>query len=382
MTRLLRVLGILATLTPAAWAQPRAPAAGLRTVLDTLVPALLAQHRIPGVAIGVVRSGAVEWTAGYGWADLAQRRPVTRETRFNVGSTSKPFTAWAVMALAAAGRLELDAPVNRYLRRWQVPEGETGSAGVTIRRVLSHTAGLSVRGYHGVFVPGDRLPTLPESLNGYAGSDGALRITGAPGSGFAYSSGGYTLLTLLLEDLTGERFDPLMRRLLFEPLGMTRSGYEWTAELQRTVATPYKETGEPWPHYQFAEQGSGGLYTTVEDLARFVAASVPGPRGEPAGRGVLPPDSLARMLTPAEATQGAYGLGYKLFPVPGGPILVSHDGSNEGWRAIFFLNRHTGDGIVILTNSDLGGRLGPPIVCSWAATTAFDMSGLCATVRR
>jgi CubicO group peptidase (beta-lactamase class C family) len=163
---------------------------------------------------------------------------------------------------------------------------------------------------------------------------------------------------------------------------MTRSGYEWTAELQRTVATPYKETGEPWPHYQFAEQGSGGLYTTIGDLARFVAAALPGPAGEPAGRGIVPPDSLARMLTPAEGTQGAYGLGYKFLPVPGGPVLLWHDGANEGWRANFFLNRATRDAFVILTNSDAGGRIAAPIVCSWAATTAFDMSGLCATVRR
>jgi hypothetical protein len=91
------------------------------------------------------------------------------------------------------------------------------------------------------------------------------------------------------------------------------------------------------------------------------------------------------MTKPAAATQGAYGLGYKRLPVPGGPVLLSHDGSNEGWRANFFLNLDTGDGFVIVANSDVGGRIAPPIICAWAATTSFDMSdmsGLCRTVRR
>ena len=368
-------------LRPAA-GQERRPASELRSTLDTLVPSLLAQYKVPGAAIAIIRNGAVEWSQGYGWADLARRRPVRPETRFNIGSTSKTLTAWAVMALAARGTLDLDQPVERYLRRWKLPPSAFSSSRVTLRRVLSHTAGLSVRGYHGVFVPGDRLPTLPQSLEGYAGSDGALRLVSEPGSSFSYSSGGYTLLTLLLEDVSGHRFAELMRRTLFEPLGMRQSGYAWNRALRRSVATPYRDDSTPWPQYQYSEQGSGGLYTTAADLARFVAAAVRGPSGEPPGRGIIPPDSVQAMLRPAAGTQGAYGLGYKFLPVPRGPVLASHDGSNEGWRANFFLNQQTGDGFVILVNSDSGGRIAAPIVCAWAATTRFDMSGLCATVRR
>ena len=363
-------------------AQPRADAAKLRATLDTLVPSLLAEHRVPGVSLAIIRNGAPEWSRGYGIADLASRRPVTQETRFNIGSSSKTLTAWGVMALAVRGKIGLDQPVGRYLTRWRLPVGEYPADQVTIRRILSHTAGLSVRGYHGVFVPGDRLPTLEESLAGYSGSDGSLRVITAPGTEFAYSSGGYTLLQLLIEEVSGLRYSEFMRRTLFEPLGMRHSGYDWNAELVASVATPYKDSGEPWAPYQFVEQGSGGLYTTAEDLARFVAAALPSPDGAPIGRGIIPPDSVKSMLVPAAGTKGAYGLGYKYLPVPQGPTLLSHDGSNEGWRAIFFLNSETGDGLVMLVNSDSGGRMAPPIICAWAATTRFDMSALCSTVKR
>jgi len=363
-------------------AQSRHPASWLAPTLDTLVPSLLTQYRVPGVAIAIVRAGALQWSRGYGLADVAARRPVTDDTRFNIGSTSKSLTAWAVMSLAARRRIDLDAPVDRYLERWRLPRSEFDNEKVTVRRVLSHTAGLSVRGYHGVHVAGDSLPTLVESLNGYSGSDGALRVEREPGKEIVYSSGGFTMLQLLIEDLTGERFADFMRRTLFAPLAMHATGYDWTPELRVRIATPYNEQGVAWPFYLGPEQASGGVYTTASDLARFVAASMSGSRGERPGRGILSPDALLTMLTPADATGGQYGLGYKFLPVPGGPRLVSHDGANEGWRANFFMNPPSGDGLVMLINSDAGGRIAAPIVCAWAATTTFDMSALCATVRR
>ncbi len=383
MTRALPLFALfLLHCTSRPHALARHPAAWLGPTLDTLVPSLLAQYRVPGAAIAMVRGGGLYWSRGYGLADLARNRPITDETRFNIGSTSKSLTAWAVMSLAAQGRIDLDASVNRYLRRWQLPRSDFDHEKVTVRRVLSHTAGLSVRGYHGVHVPGDLLPTLIESLNGYSGSDGALRVEREPGNEFVYSSGGFTLLQLLIEDVTGEPFAAFMRRTVLAPLGMRAAGYDWTLELRTKIATPYNEQGVPWPFYQGPEQGSGGVYTTAPDLARFVAAAMRGRRGEPPGRGIILPDAVQTMLRAAEATGGQYGLGYKILAVPGGPILVTHDGANEGWRATFFMHPPTGDGLVMLTNSDAGGRVVAPVVCAWASTTRFDMSALCASLRR
>ena len=365
-----------------AQAQDTPFARSLGRTLDTLVPALLKQQGVPGVAIAIVRAGELAWSRGYGLADVARSRPVTNETSFNIGSTSKTISAWAVMALVVSRRIDLDAPVSRYLKRWKLPRSGFDNEQVTVRRVLSHTAGLSVRGYHGIFVPGDSVPTVVGSLNGYRGTDGALRVVREPGKAFEYSSGGYTLLQLLVEDVTGESFSAFVRRTLFVPLGMQATGYDWTSALRARIATPYNEQGAPWPYFQGPEQASGGVYTTASDLARFVAAAMRGTNGEVPGRGIVPPDLVHVMMTPAAGTSGQYGLGYKFFPVPRGPTLVTHDGANEGWRATFFLHASTGNGLVVLTNSDAGGRIVAPIVCAWASAITIDLSALCASLRR
>ncbi len=348
--------------------------------LDALVPRLLKQHAVPGAALAVIRDSAVIWSQGYGLADIATDRPVTVETRFQVGSVSKSLTAWGIMTLAEHGLIDLDAPVDRYLKRWHLPAGDFDRSKVTIRRILSHTAGLSVKGYHGVFTPNDQLPTLEESLAGYNGSDGGLHIIQEPGTSYQYSSGGFTLLQLVLEDVTGEPFAKYMQRAIFEPLGMTHSGYTWSAELQAAVATPYAADGTAWPQYQYAEQGSGGFYTTAADLARFVAAAMPATNHTPAGRGILRPETVQQMIAPADHTGRAYGLGYEIMPLAGAVDLIGHRGANEGWRALFLMYPPTGDGLVILTNSDAGPKVMAEIVCTWSASTTIDLSALCSTL--
>jgi CubicO group peptidase (beta-lactamase class C family) len=351
--------------------------------LDALIPELLRQKGVPGVSIAVARSGQVVWAKGYGLADRAAGRRVTTDTRFQIGSVSKTITAWGVLALVEQGRVVLEAPVDRYLKRWHLPNSEFDHDEVTVRRVLSHTAGLSVKGYHGVYLPGDKLPSLGESLDGYSGSDGGLRVTTRPGTEYRYSSGGYTLLQMLIEDVTGESFETYIQRTIFGPLGMRQSGYDWSPELQASVSTPYKENGEPWPHYQFVEQGSGGVYTTASDLARLVAAGVD-INGAPKGRGILKPETVRQMLAPAlrapSDAQRRYGLGYEILPVSKEVELFSHHGANEGFRAMFMLHPQTGDAVVMLTNSDIGGKVMGQIVCAWAAGTAIDLSHLCANV--
>jgi CubicO group peptidase (beta-lactamase class C family) len=221
------------------------------------VPKLLRQHNVPGVSIAVVRDGTVTWAKGYGQADRDKPTAVTPGMRFQIGSDSKPLTAWGIMKLVGQGSVDLDAPVGRYLKRWQLPKSPFDHTQVTVRRVLSHTAGLSVRGYHGVFRPGEKLPALVVSLNGYSGSDGGLRVVPEPGRRFENSSGGSTPLQLLAEDVSGEPFAAYMRRAILDPLGMRNSGYDWSPELQAAVATPYNDRGAAQAQYQFVEEGIG-----------------------------------------------------------------------------------------------------------------------------
>jgi CubicO group peptidase (beta-lactamase class C family) len=326
--------------------------------LDELVPQLLEENDVPGAAVALVGDGEVAWSAGYGLADRERGVPVTADTVFQVASLSKPVTAWGVMRLVESGKLELDAPVEQYLTRWHLPPSRYDAGGVTIHRLLSHTAGLSLGGYPGI--PPDReLPTVEESLSGNNGGAGDVRITMEPGAQFSYSGGGYTLLQLVIEEVTGESFSEFMQEQVLQPLGMFHSSFEWRSDLRPATAVAYSATGAPLPNYLFTEKAAAGLYTTAPDLARFLAAEMPGPNGEPAGRGVLSPDTLALMFTPVLPGQveTAYGLGHRISTLQDGSKVVSHGGANAGWRASFAALPKQGQGIVVLTNSDKGGAV-------------------------
>ncbi len=341
----------------------------LENQLDSLVPATLKEKDIPGVSIAVIKDGEIIFAKGYGKADIQKNKGVDNRTRFNIGSVSKSLTAFAVVELSEKGIVHLDSPVMKYVRKWKLPANKFDPNKVTIRRVLSHTAGLSVRGYNGQILPGEKLPTIEESLAGYKGSDGRLEVVNEPGTQFSYSSGGYTLLQLLIEETTGKSFSTYMEQTLFEPLNMDLSGYALT----ESTATPYKPGKDPWPQFQFIEQGSGGIYTTAADLAKFVAVY----SNQRKGSGIIKPESIAMILQPAAGTNGNYGLGCKIFPVSEKTKLITHDGANEGWRSMYMLQPETGNGIVILTNSDEGGKIGAPIICKVFSMIGVDMAPLC-----
>ncbi len=339
--------------------------------LDQVVPKLMKQYQVPGTAVALVHGGRVAWSKGYGLADEAMGTPVTPETVFQVGPLSKPVTAWGVLRLAAQGKLALDAPVERYLTRWHLPPSDFDHAEVTLRRLLNHTAGLSLGGYPG-FDPSEKLPTLKESLSGITGGVGDVRVAHLPGTRFRYSGGGYTLLQLIIEEVTGETFSAYMQSAVLAPLGMARSGFEWPPALQ--AATAYREPGQPLPNYRFTALAAAGLYSTASDLARFVAAGMAGPNREPPGRGLLSPRDVELMFTPTvemdTSTGLGYGLGYGVRLLPGEIRMVSHSGGNRGWRTRFAALPDRGEGIVILTNSDTGDGLTNDLLRFWSAWAA------------
>ncbi len=351
----------------------------LVTKLDALVPGLLEERGVPGAAISLIQNGKSVWSNGYGLADKNTKRPVTINTHFNIGSISKTFTAWAVMTLAEKGLIDLDTPVARYLKRWRLPKSDFDNNKVTVRRLLSHTAGLSVypasasiNGY----LPGEKMPALEEALSRSYGSFGQLRVIREPGTSFEYTNGSYVILQLLIEDVTGQSFADYMQDNVFTPLGLTKTEYEWTPELEASVATPYNQNGEPWPHFQGVEQASGGVYTTAGDLARFVAA-IDSSEGNLSGGGVLKPETVLNMIVPAGESDGQYGLGYQMTPLKKDGYFVAHQGANEGFRALFLFDIENRAGIVILTNSDAGGRIMGEIVCAWAKWAAIELSEPC-----
>jgi CubicO group peptidase (beta-lactamase class C family) len=240
----------------------------------------------PGLAVALVCHGRIAWAAGYGVADQVKGQLVTPATRFQAASVSKPVTAWGVLRLVEQGRIGLDEPVVGHLRRWRLPPSPFQAGGITIRRLLSHTAGLSVHGYAGQTLERP-LPPIEASLSGEAGGSFPVELLEAPGRRWLYSGGGYSVLQLLVEELTGRPFADVMQTEILDALGMTTSSFQW----HRTAATacPHDAEGGRIPEFCFAEQAAAGLVTTAPELARFVAAALPGPEGEPPGRGVLSP---------------------------------------------------------------------------------------------
>ncbi len=354
------LLVMLAAAGGACGSEPAAPApASFAALLDQGMPAQLDVHRVPGAAVALVENGAVAWSRSYGVAIVETRTPVSPDTVFQAASVSKSLTAWGVLRLAERGALDLDAPVERYLTRWHLPPSGFDAGGVTARRILSHTAGLSVHGYEG-YLPGSVLPTLEQSLTG---PPYPVRIVAQPGSGMLYSGGGYTLLQLVVEEVTGETFADFMQREVLGLLGMQRSSFRWEPALQPATAGAYDGSMRRVQNYLFTEQAAAGLYTTAEDLARFIAAGVAAPGREP-GAGVVSPAGVALMHSPSAATGGSNGLGHVLVRVPG-HTAVGHDGGNIGWKCSWVSIPARSAGIVVLTNGDNGEAVKRYANCAW-----------------
>jgi CubicO group peptidase (beta-lactamase class C family) len=269
-----------------------------------------------------------------------------------------------VLRLVEQGRIGLDDPVVGRLRRWRPPPSPFDFDDITVRRLLSHTAGLSVHGYAGQ-TPDRPLPSIEESLSGEAGGSFPVELLEAPGRRWWYSGGGYSVLQLLVEELSGRPFADYMQAEVLEPLGMRASSCGW----RRTVATacPHDADGGRIPDFCFAEQAAAGLVTTASDLARFLVAALAGPRGEPRGRGVLSPAGVRLALAAAPATEGRWGLGYGLGLLPGGDRLAYHEGANRGWRAGLALVPDRRAGIVVLANGDSGSAAIDAVVQQWIA---------------
>jgi len=335
--------------------------------IETLGNELTIKNDVPGVAVAVIRDGKVAWIQSIGYADLASTKPVTPETIFNIGSISKLISAWGFIQLTEKNLVKLDDPVDQYLTRWHLPESEFDRSKVTLRRILSHTAGLSVHGYGGSD-QGIPLLSLEESLNGKTKRNGeTVHLISEPGTKWDYSGGGYTLAQLLLEERTNQSFATYMKNNIFLPLGMKNTNYEWTAEMMATSATAYDENGNPIKNRIFTEKAAAGLQTTIQDLAHFAELSIT-PNYRQLNK-VLKPNTIKLMETPVlpNSNEGESGLGYRFMNYEGFRT-IGHTGENVGWSAALFLDLPTKSGIIVLCNGSNGDRVWFPIYQIWLKT--------------
>ena len=343
---------------------------GFLATLDARVPDLLMKYGAPSVVVSVVHDGRTT-TGRWGVADVVTGRLPSDATLYNVGSISKVVTAWGVMRLVEDGKVDLDAPIARYVSRWRLPPSNANDQ-VTVRRLLSHTSGLSMPAvpWYG---PAESVPSLPAMLSG---ATDPLRLVDAPGAAYHYSGGGYALLQLLIEEVAGEPYETFIAGRVFGPLGMTHSTFT-SPDAGKDAATPYDEALRGLPHYRFAANSAAGLYTTAADLARFASASMsPG-----LGAGVLQPSTILAMEKQEEPQKNdpfGHGLGFAVLPLPTGGHLLGHTGSNEGWTASWSLIPPTGDALVVLVNRSAGFPVYRDLLCDWVdAASGGRWPGFC-----
>ena len=313
----------------------------------------MAFYNVPGVSIAVVEHGEIAWARGFGTKEVGTSDSVTSQTLFQAGSISKPVTATGMLHLVRNGELELDAPVNRYLQSWTLPgNGFTANEKVTLRRIASHSGGLTVHGFPG-YGADDRIPTLPEILDGTgAANTEAVRVDMIPGTIWRYSGGGTTIEQLVMTDQTGERFPDLMKRIVFDPTGMTQSTYEQPLPetLQVAAASGHGMDGNVisgrWRIYP--EMAAAGLWTTPTDLLRW-AMEIDAARDGRSER-VLSVELATEMLTIQQATSG-------LGPFLGGnrgALYFAHGGVTEGFVSQVIYFPDTEQGGAVMTNGDGG----------------------------
>jgi len=291
---------------------------------------------VPGAAVLVLRDGQPIVRAGYGLADLETDTPATPETNYRLASVTKQFTAASILLLAEDGRLKLDDRVRTWL-----PSLPKATETVTIRHLLTHTSGLI-----------DYEEVIPEVFAGQLHDADVLRLLETqdrtyfrPGTGYRYSNSGYALLALIVERASGKTFATFLRERIFQPLGMNNTvAYEEGISTVNNRAFGYTEEAGRWNRTDQSQTsavlGDGGIYSSIDDLAKWDAALYDGR--------LLRPSSLQAAFTPATHTDDPeveYGYGWRIT----GETLW-HSGETVGFRNVIvrYPKRHMT--VVVLTN--------------------------------
>lgn len=330
----------------------------LLKTLDETTPIALQEHNVPGLAIAIIKDGKTIIKKGYGFSDVNSEKYVNTQTGFNIGSISKMFTAWGIMKLVEDHKLNLDAPFSDYISSWNLPKSEFNSNKITIRNLLQHTAGLSVHGYNG-YETKKELTSTTKSLLGTTNTDEAVKLIMEPESKWQYSGGGYTILQLVIEEVSGMPFAKYMTKNIFKPLQMKQTSFAINRKILKNSAKAYNEEGKEIPLRLFNAQAAAGLHTTLDDLILFAKASF-------TNNSVLSKKSIEQLLKPTELSKGDYGMGYMVMNRFGDFTLNGHGGSNEGWQSGFMLDFESKSGIIVLTNSSNGRNVLFGSMKNWA----------------
>lgn len=328
----------------------------------------LKTYQINGISVAVVNEGKIEWTKAYGLADASQGNLVNEQMLFQCASIGKIVTALAALHLVKTGKIDLDEDVNQKLKRWQIKENEnTQQQKVTLRHLLSHSAGFTDDyGFLG-YAPGSKIPNILQILNNEAPqATKVMQVNHTPGTQELYSGGGYLIIQVLIEDISGKPFPDFVQELIFNPLQMTHSTYsnEPDIQLNKPIAVGHKSNGKNLKkkkYHIYPEKAAAGFWTTAEDLAKLMIQIQKEFQGK---SDLILNQKIAQALLSPQINHK--GLGLNLRGVLH-PQAFWHAGNNLGYTALFCGLLHEGKGAIILTNSDGGER----IVQEFMASVAY-----------
>lgn len=313
-------------------------------------------YNIHSMSIAIISNNKIEWTKAYNISE----NEVNPDTLFQAASISKSIAAVMALSLVENNKLFLDNNVNEVLTTWKVKENfYTKNEKVTLRRLLSHTAGLNVRSFEGYCssLAKQSIPDVLQILNGEnPASNLLIEAYDIPGNNFSYSGGGYMMVQKMMEDVTQKRFSKLASEIVFEPLKMTSSTFEfiWPHDSYYNIALGYSKDDSMTGNWKiYPESAAAGLWTTPSDLARFVIEIQDAFQGK--SNSILSKHSIRELLT--QQPHSKMGLGFKVNPLNSNNIEFSSSGLNHGYCAYLVGFTKTGQGVVMMINSTDGGKL-------------------------
>jgi CubicO group peptidase (beta-lactamase class C family) len=318
-------------------------------------------YNVHGVSIAVIKDYKIDWAKGYGFADTSRNMPVTTETMFSAGSISKFLMAATALKMVENGQIELDKPINNYLTSWKIADNEfTKKTPITLRMLLSHSAGTSQSSYFG-FTPNQPLPTIVEILSGAKISETRpVVVNSEPNKEFRYSGGGSMIAQLALMDISQKKFEEITKELLFDKLGMANSTFEQPVPSKFAKQISWAYSSASWfkgMPYVYPQQAAAGLYTTPSDLAKFFIDIQNSYNGN--GK-ILSQSTTRNMLVPQQnVSDGSYkeqiGIGPFLIQRtdnndPNG-VYFEFTGVNAGFLAYGIASITNGNGVIVMLNS-------------------------------
>lgn len=339
----LALLAIAAALAPAATPLHAQARPDQWEPVRVVIREAIQERGVPSVAIAVSRNGSIVWEEGFGFADVERRVPATPSTPYSLASISKPITATALMQLVEAGRIDLDRPIEEYLAGVKLTGLAGATSDATVRRVLSHTAGLPL--HYEFFYAGDPYPRRQTD-------EGIARygvLVNPPGSVYEYSNLGYGILERALERVTGRDYADVVEETVFEPLGMEDSEVNEGTDMEG-AAVRYDAEGRRIVAYDFDHRGGSAVFSSVRDLIRFGNFHIGrAPRGTPRILSDATRALMQRAHTPGSLPAG-YGLGWQVTPDAHGYRRISHSGGMPGVSTILHTYPEAGLVVAVVTN--------------------------------